>query len=73
MKPKDKRYTISQVTKELDRCFDLWDQAIGEVLHEEFGFGEKRMDRLRLAFRKKMMARMNKRIMERWATEMNNC
>lgn len=68
----NKRYTISQVTKELNRFFDLFDEVLEEVLKEEFGFGEKRTNRVRLALEKKLLSRMNRRLAKSWQQEMEN-
>jgi len=47
---RDKRLTVNQVMREMERAFEMFEQTTKETLHKEFGFGEQRWERFRDAF-----------------------
>ncbi|MGG3737212.1 hypothetical protein [Aeribacillus pallidus] len=42
---RDKRITLAQCQREINKALDVWEEIAKETLHKEFGFGPKRQER----------------------------
>ena len=58
----DKRYTLKQVMDQVHGAYDKFEAAAKQALREEFGFGEKRIERFMMRLKKK--ARFERELQE---------